>query len=88
MNDLKSCIDICLSCLATCKKCVANCPKEVNQKCPFLCLNVIDTCAVSVKFDVKGSMFGQKLSPMCSEICKACLDECAKHKTHHVSYKQ
>jgi len=53
----------------------------------MLCRDCADICALTARFEARGSVFVQEMHALCAEICKACAVECVKHAALTASCK-
>jgi len=87
LKPYDSCINACNECLIACEECASDCLKEQDVKMMAKCIELdrdcADICSLAVQFMARGSKYAEELCALCAEICKACGDECAKHKAEH-----
>ena len=88
MKNYQKFIDACLECLVTCEQCVTDCVATGNKDCILLCRDCADLCALTARFEARGSDFSQEIFSLCAEVCKECSVECAMHASHSVSCKE
>lgn len=82
-----SCIKACYDCAAACDHCATACLSEDDVKMMDRCIELdmycADICRLAAGFMAKGEMFAKDICALCSRICEACGEECAKHKHDH-----
>jgi hypothetical protein len=88
MKNYQKFIDACLECLVTCERCITDCVASGNKDCILLCRDCADLCALTARFEARGSDFSQELFSLCAEVCKECSVECAIHASHSVFCKE
>lgn len=75
------------ACVAACEQCAAACLQENEVKMMARCIQVdrdcADICALTARFVARGSEHTGHLLRGCTEICRACGDECARHPMDH-----
>jgi len=81
------CIDACNACADACDRCAAACLAEEDPKamarCIALDMDCAAICRLAAGFMARGSEHAQALCAVCTEICDACLGECATHDMDH-----
>ncbi|HHI9467490.1 TPA: four-helix bundle copper-binding protein [Legionella anisa] len=79
-----NCIKICQSCVVECEHCATSCIKEENCKemtqCITLSRDCTALCALAAEMMARGSQFTKDICALCAKVCRACGDECSKHK--------
>lgn len=80
-GSLQSKIEACKNCAAACENCIANCLEQTDQnsRCLKLDRDCADICTLNAKMMERGSEFSDQISALCSQVCQACGDECAKN---------
>lgn len=78
------CIKACQTCALECAHCVTAClhEKECNElaQCIELDLDCSALCTLAVEMMARGSQFAKDMCALCAKVCRACGDECSKHK--------
>lgn len=81
----KACIEACLTCAIECNHCAEACFKEFDLKTLTRCIRLdqdcADICSLAASLMARGSESAKAICSLCADICKACGDECSKHKT-------
>ncbi len=70
----ESCVAHCMSELANGNTEMANCNKRVHE--------MLASCNAMLKLASYHSEFATQLAGLCADICKACKEACAEHRTH------
>ena len=88
----QSLLDALNACIASCEHCATACLSEQDVKMMARCIQLdrdcADICALTARFVARGSEHAAHLLKECTEICKACGDECEKHGAHMAHCKE
>ncbi|TCI69192.1 MULTISPECIES: four-helix bundle copper-binding protein [unclassified Exiguobacterium] len=82
-NELETLRD----CVETCNYCLESCLEEYDVKMMVDCIRLDRECAAICSFlaeaMTRDSAFVPELARACAVVCKACAQECEKHKHAH-----
>lgn len=82
-----SCIEACDQCAAACNHCSTACLQEQDVKmmarCIALDMDWAAICQLASAAMARGSENAPAICTLCSDICEACAEECAKHQMDH-----
>ncbi|TCI30059.1 four-helix bundle copper-binding protein [Exiguobacterium sp. SL-10] len=82
-NELETLHD----CVETCNYCLESCLEEHDVKMMVDCIRLDRECAAICSFlaeaMTRDSAFVPELARACAVVCKACAQECEKHKHEH-----
>jgi hypothetical protein len=74
-------------CAAVCEYCADACLNENDIKMMVECIRLdrdcADICRATANYLARDSKNSTELVRLCGEICKACAEECEKHKHEH-----
>lgn len=83
----KTCIDACLYCASVCNLCSSACTQEMNVKIMTksiqLCMECAIICYATAQLMSLGSTKTKAMFRLCTNLCEACANECAKHEIDH-----
>ncbi|MDQ2770454.1 MAG: four-helix bundle copper-binding protein [Bacteroidota bacterium] len=81
-------LDAINACIAACEHCASACLEEQDvammARCISLDRDCADICALTARLMARSSEYGVQLLKECSDVCKACGEECEKHASHMV----
>lgn len=83
-QQYEECIKACQACVVECEHCATACLAENEckdlAKCIELDLDCAALCALAIGMMARGSQFAKEICALCAKACRACGDECSKHK--------
>ena len=72
LNVLERCMTACGKCAS---ECLSSCdPKKENMI--RLAWDCMEMCSITARYVTRGSRFANELLTLCSQMCKACENEC------------
>ena len=81
-HEMQQCIEECLRCHGMCLQTVAHClelgGRHAEPSHIDLLLDCAETCQTSANFMLRGSDRHHLTCALCSEICRACGDDCER----------
>ena len=86
-QENQACIEACSDCANACDYCATACLQEQDVKmmvrCVALDVDCAAICRLAVACMARGSDFAEHVCQLCAQVCRACGNECAKHKHDH-----
>lgn len=87
MTSYESCVQACNACAITCETCAAACLREddvgMMARCIRLDLDCAALCRLAALSMVRDSEFARDVCALCAQVCRACGEECGRHKADH-----
>lgn len=87
MEQLKEILAVSMECTLACEKCATDCILDGNKKCALIARDCADICALTARLVARNSEFAEEMLRLCSDVCKACSEECANHSHQQQSCK-
>ncbi len=79
-----------IKCITACEYCATLCLREPDvammARCIMLDRDCADICALTSRFIARNSEHAVHVLRECVEICRACAEECGKHKHDHCQH--
>jgi hypothetical protein len=85
-QQLDDCIKACAEALQACEACAAadiQADADSMARCALINMDCADICAATLRALARRSPHHGDFCAICAHICRACADECAKHKHEH-----